>query len=70
MKKIKFDVVFKIAILLSVVYFLIFLTIILTSISENLRNGRYQFKADSPLILDTRTGKVYYNKDGELKERN
>lgn len=64
MKKISFDTLFKIAVLLLAAYFLIILTII----ADNLENERYQFKTDSHEILDTKTGKLYYNYSGRLSE--
>lgn len=65
MKKINFNIVLKIFILLASAYFLY----VLTQIAGNLENGRYQFKTYSRYILDTKTGKIYYNENGRLIEK-
>lgn len=54
----------KILIVLSIIYLLFLLTII----AINTGNGRYQFKADSPAVIDTRTGKLFLIKDGKISE--
>ena len=65
MRKITFDNILKIFALLASVYFLY----TITRIADNLENGRYQFKTDSRYILDTKTGKIYYNDNGQLIEK-
>ena len=64
MKKINFEIALKITVLVSFVYFLFLLTII----AYNSGIGRYQFKADSPVIIDTKTGQLYRIKDGQMIE--
>lgn len=61
MKKISFDTFFKIFILLLSAYLLF----ILTKLVDNLENGRYQFSTSDETILDTKTGIIYYYRDGE-----
>ena len=64
MKKINFGNIFKIFAILATVYFLYIMSII----ASNMENGRYQFKTDSSLILDTKTGMIYRNYHGQLIE--
>jgi hypothetical protein len=65
MKKVIFDIFFKIGILILASYFLF----LLKDLIESLGNGRYQFKTESYFILDTKTGKIYINRNGKLEER-
>jgi len=64
MKKLNFEKTLRIASLISLFYLLLLLTII----AYNSGNGRYEFKADSPAILDTKTGKIFIIKDGQMHE--
>lgn len=61
-----FDIFFKIGILILAICFLL----LLKDLIDNLGNGRYQGKTDSEfdLILDTKTGKLYQNRYGQLRE--
>ena len=66
MIKMIFGVFFKVAILILAICFLL----LLKDLIGNLGNGRYQGKTDSEfdLILDTKTGKLYQNRYGQLRE--
>ena len=69
MKKLSFAILFKIFVLISIVFFLYFLSIIainLKTIAENSENGRYLSIDGS--VLDSRTGKVYIVKKFESFE--
>ena len=65
MKKIIIDFILKGIALFLCVYFLI----ILSKIADRLENGRYQFDSEGYIILDTKTGKLYRSKAGNLIER-
>ena len=62
MKKLNFDIVFKIIILISLAYSLILLTVI----ANNSTNGRFQGNVGS--VIDTKTGTAYYFDNGTRKE--
>jgi hypothetical protein len=64
MKKINFETTLKVIVIISFAYFLFLLTII----AYNSGIGRYQFKADRPVIIDTKTGHLYRIKDGQMTE--
>ncbi len=66
MIKMIFDIFFKIGILILAICFLL----LLKDLIDNLGNGRYQGKTDSEfdLILDTKRGKLYQNRYGQLRE--
>lgn len=54
----RFDMIFKIILLLFVAYFLYLLTLIVMLQKTNSDIGRYQFRNEGRLIIDTKTGKV------------
>ena len=64
MKKISFDIAFKIIILIISAYLMCLLTVIaynFNKIGDNSENGRYQLKSgEGFLIIDTKTGTTYY----------
>lgn len=61
MKTLNFDIVFKVIILISLVYSLILLIII----ANNSSIGKYQNNVGER-IIDTRTGKIYYYENGKI----
>lgn len=65
LKKLNFNTIYKGILLLMVGYFLY----LLTDISKKMEIGRYQFRQDNYMILDTKTGKVYFNRKGNLEEK-
>ena len=82
MKKVTFDKVFKILVLLLSVYFLFVLTKIANNLNfqgklDNLKNGKYQLinSDEAYFIIDSQTGGVFkYNGEefeefGHLKEK-
>lgn len=54
MKKLNFDIIFKVIIMISLVYSLFLLTVI----ANNSSNGRYQYTGGYG-TLDTKTGKFF-----------
>jgi hypothetical protein len=58
MKNISFATIYKVVILLSVVYFLVLLTKLVNTVSVNSEVGRYQFHSNELKVLDTKTGTV------------
>jgi hypothetical protein len=64
MMKMIFDICFKIGIMILCLIFLM----LLSDLIDNLGNGRYQLETDSDLILDTKTGKFYQNRYGQLQQ--
>ncbi|MDP1727997.1 MAG: hypothetical protein Q8M15_14525 [Bacteroidota bacterium] len=66
MKRINFEIIFKVIILAGFAYLLF----LLTAIVEHSGNGRYQqFTTEYPLILDTKTGQVFKPNDkGQMQE--
>lgn len=65
LKKFKINTIFTVIILLMFGYFLF----LLNDISKKMEVGRYQFRQDNFMILDTKTGKVYVNRNGNLEEK-
>jgi hypothetical protein len=64
MKKMIFDIFFKVGLLILAICFLL----LLKDLTDNLGNGRYQANSEFDLILDTKTGKLYQNRYGQLRE--
>lgn len=62
MKKLNFDIVFKVISLISLVYSLFLLTVI----AKNSGTGRYQTAGNG--IIDTKTGVMYDFRNGKLIE--
>lgn len=56
--KITFDKVFKVMVVILIAYFLYLLTMIAIQLKNKADVGRYQFRNEGPLILDTKTGEV------------
>lgn len=54
--KINFNLLFKIAILISITYFLYVLTLIATHLKNNEDVGRFQYHNQEFLYMDTKTG--------------